>query len=494
MNRQLARLAVAAVVLIAALIVATTYWQTWAAPALADRQDNAIQKVAEFTVKRGRIFAGDGKTVLATNVRRRIKGKTFYFRRYPQRSLAAHLIGYSTQYRERAGLEQSLNDYLTGANTNFATVLDTTVDRLSGATIEGNDVVLTLNVRAQRVAVRALGNRCGAVVALDPRNGRVLVLASSPSYDLNLVERNFRRVQRAPQAGCAPSAPLLDRAQAGLYAPGSTFKVVTGAAALDSRRYSLASTFIDLGFCIEYGKRVNNYDTSSPFGLVNFLTAMQYSINSVFCNIGKDLGGITILRKARRFGFYSRPELETPGEEQRASGLYRRGRLFWPRRDFDVDPGRLAFGQERLGVTPLQMAMIAAAVANRGVLMQPTVVARVVAPDGGIVTRTKPKAAGRALSAGAAAQLTAAMRAVVAGGTGTAAAISGVPVAGKTGTAETGRSGVNTTSFVAFAPADRPRVAIAVMLENQAGGTGGTTAAPVAKLVMEALLGVAANS
>ena len=493
MNRQLARLAVAAVVLIASLIVATTYWQTWAAPTLADRQDNALQKVVEFTVKRGRIFAGDGRTVLAANVRRRVKGKTFYFRRYPQGRLAAHLVGYSTSGRARAGLEQSLNDYLTGANTNFATVLDTTVDRLSGATIEGNDVFLTLNVRAQRLALRALGNRCGAVVALDPRNGRVLVLASSPTYDPNLVERRFEQVQRDPQAGCTPSAPLIDRASAGLYAPGSTFKVVTAAAALDSRRYSLASTFIDPGFCMEYGKRVNNYDTSSPFGLVNLMTAMQYSINSVFCNIGKDLGGVRILRKARRFGFYSKPELETPGDERRASGLYKNGRLFWPRQEFDVDPGRLAFGQERLGVTPLQMAMIVAAVANRGLLMQPTAVARIVAPDGKVVTRSKPKVVGRAVSAGTAAQITAAMRAVVAGGTGTAAAIPGVAVAGKTGTAETGRSGVNTTSFVAFAPADRPRVAIAVMLENQSG-TGGTTAAPVARLVMEALLGVAANS
>ncbi|MDQ4082039.1 MAG: hypothetical protein M3123_04015, partial [Actinomycetota bacterium] len=196
MNRQITRLAVAAVTLITSLIVATTYWQTWAAAGLNDRQDNAIQRVAEFTIKRGRILGANGRLVLAENERRRVGGKTLYFRRYPQRGLAPHLVGYSTQVRSRAGLERSLNDYLTGANANLGTVVRTQLDRLRGATIEGNDVILTLRPDAQRAALYALGSRCGAVVALEPETGRVLVLASSPTYDANLVERNYARIGR----------------------------------------------------------------------------------------------------------------------------------------------------------------------------------------------------------------------------------------------------------------------------------------------------------
>jgi penicillin-binding protein A len=485
MNTQVSRLSLAALALIVALIVATTYWQTWASAGLADRQDNAIQRVAQFTIKRGRIYAAGKRPLLAGNVRRRVKGQTLYFRRYPTRGLFAHIVGYSTQVRSRAGLERSLNDYLTAANTNLNTVVKTALDKLRGQTVTGNDVILTLNARAQNVALHALAGRCGAAVALEPRTGRVLVAATSPTYDPNLVERNYRRAVRSG----GRCGALLNRVTSGLYVPGSTFKVVTAAAALDSGKFSLGSTFYDPGYCVEYGKHVQNYDTSRPFGTVTFLQAMQHSINSVFCEIGKRLGARTLVRYAKRFGFYSLPPLETPDDERSASGLYRAGRLFQPKNDFQVDPGRLAFGQERLAVTPLQMAMVAAAVANRGVVMRPHVVERIVMPSGSTVTRTRPEALGRAIKPSTAAALTQMMEAVVSGGTGTAAQIPGVRVAGKTGTAETGVQGRNTTSFVAFAPADAPRVAVAVILENQTG-TGGLTAAPVAKTIMEALLGV----
>jgi len=493
-NRQITRLAVTGVVLIGALIVATTYWQAWAAPGLVDRQDNALQRVAQFTVKRGRILARDGRTVLAGNVARRVEGRRLYFRRYPQRGLFAHAVGYSTEKRSRAGLERSQNDYLTASNENLGTVLDTTLDKLRGTTVEGNDLVVTLDPRGQRVARDALGGRCGAIVALEPRTGRVLVLVSSPSYDPNLVEGQYERIEQI-RADCAPAAPLLNRATAGLYAPGSTFKVVTAAAAFESGRYRLESGFADPGYCEEYGKKVYNYFDQvlpSGYGNVTFLQAMQFSINSVFCNLGKQLGGLAILDQARRFGFYAKPPLETPEEERRASGLYERGRLFSPKDPNAVDPGRVAFGQERLLVTPLQMAMVAAAVANGGTLMRPHLVDRIVSPGGRTVRRTRPDAAGRAMAPETAADLTTMMKAVVAGGTATSAQIPGTVVAGKTGTAETGVRGVNTTSFIGFAPADKPRVAIAVILEQQSG-TGGQTAAPLAKPVMQALLGLPSN-
>jgi peptidoglycan glycosyltransferase len=483
MNKQITHVAVFALVLLAALILGTTYWQAWAAPDLADKQDNSIQRVAQFTVKRGLIYAGDGRTVLAANRARRVQGQTLYFRRYPTHGLAAHIVGYSTQVRSRAGLERSENDFLTGSNANLSTVVDTTLDRLTGATIEGNHLVLTLDPRAQRLALNALGGKCGAVVALEPSTGRLLAAVSSPTYDPNLVEGNFNLAAR-PKFGCRP---LVNRVAAGLYAPGSTFKVVTAAAALDSGRFTPASPFNDPGYCIEYGKRVNNYDTSSPFGGVSLAQGMQYSINSVFCNIGKALGAGDLIDATKRFGFYSIPPLETPVNERSASGLYHRGKLFDPEDENLVDPGRFAFGQERLLVTPLQMAMSAAAIANGGAVMKPHVVDRVIAPDGSSVVRTKREFLGRAVRGDHARQIAQMMESVVSGGTGTAGQVPGVRVAGKTGTAETGVGGRNTTWFIAFAPVDRPRVAVAVVLENQSG-TGGTTAAPIARQVLQALV------
>jgi peptidoglycan glycosyltransferase len=485
MNAQIRQVAVVGLVLLAALVVGTTYWQAWAVGDMRDRQDNAIQRVAEFRVKRGSIVGADGK-VLAGNRVRRVDGQTYFFRRYPRHGLTAHVVGYSTQARSRTGLERSLNDYLTAANSNLTTVVDRTLDRLRGRTVTGNNLVLTIRPEAQQAALDALGTRCGAVVALEPSTGRVLVLASSPTYDPNLVERNFSAIERI-KADCPNAAPLLNRATSGLYAPGSTFKVLTAAAALDSGKFTPDSTFYDPGYCIEYGKRVNNFDTSRPFGRITFTQALQHSVNSAFCEMGKRLGGLLLVDYMRRFGFYESPPLETPSSERRPSGLYRNGALFRPKQDFQVDPGRLAFGQERLGVTPLQMAMVTATIANDGVLMRPYVVERIEKPGGGVIRRTRPQELAQPISARTAHEVARMMELVVNAGTGTAARISGVRVAGKTGTAETGVEGRNTTWFVAFAPVERPRVAMAVMLEDQSG-VGGTTAAPIAREVLEVLL------
>jgi len=490
MNKEIGRITVVALLLLAALVVGTTYWQTWAVAGLEARQDNTIQRVAQFHIRRGLIYAADG-TLLAARRAVKVKGQTFYFRRYPSGDLAAQVVGYSTQSRSRAGLERSMNDYLTASNSHLNTVLRRTLDSLKGTTITGNNLVLTIRPAAQQVALRALGDNCGAAVALEPSTGRVLVMASSPTYEPSLVEGHFAQIARgARNARCRPPAPLVNRATAGLYTPGSTFKVVTAAAALDSGLYTADSTFDDRGYCIEYGKKVSNFaDQSGPevFGRVDFTTALEHSINAVFCEIGKRIGPLRLLDYARRFGFYEDPPLETPSSERVPSGLYDHGRLFSPHDPNQVDPGRLAFGQERLQVTPLQMAMVTAGIANGGVVMRPYVVAKITSPDGGTVLRTHPHALARAVSPQTAATLTQMMEKVVESGTGTAAQISGVKVAGKTGTAETGTAHVNTTSFIAFAPADRPRVAVAVYLENQQG-VGGQTAAPIAKQIIESLL------
>jgi peptidoglycan glycosyltransferase len=489
-NPQIRRLFLVFALLFVALIATATYW-LWRAPDLEARQGNPTLIVRELEIERGLILAADGRTRLAANRRRELEdGRVWYLRRYPRGPLTAHAVGYSTIGRSRTGLELSLNDYLTASNANLSTIIDTTLDKLRGIPRQGNDVVTTLDLDAQRAAAQGLAGECGAAVALEPSTGRVLALASSPSFDPNLVETDFDSIE-AITAPCRPAAPLLDRATAGRFVPGSTFKIVTAAAAIDTGVYTPESEFDDPGFCTLFGRRVFNFSdqgTPTGFGRVTLAQAVQNSINSVFCNIGKELGADVVLEYAKRFGFYERPPIELPSEEVLISGLYRNGRLYDPEDPSQVDPGRLAFGQERLVVTPLQMALVAAGVANDGVVMRPKLVERIVSPDGDAIQRFEPEEWKTAVEPSTAADLTAMMELAVQSGTGVAAQIPGISVAGKTGTAETGVSGRNNTWFIAFAPANRPEVAVAVALSEQTG-TGGATAAPIAKAIMEAALG-----
>jgi peptidoglycan glycosyltransferase len=490
-NRQIQRLSVVAVLLLAALIVATTYWQAWAASDLSARQDNAIQLVVQLSIKRGLITDASGH-LFAANKRFGTTAQPRYRRFYPQDTLAAQAIGYSTQSLTRAGLEDSMNDYLTGSNTNLANSLSRLIH--GTATVQGDDLRLTLRLRAQRVAQQQLGNRCGAVVAMSPRSGAVYVLASSPTYDPNVLLRNYHKAVSV-RGACGEGSPLLNRATAGLFTPGSTFKIVTAAAALDTGAFTPSSGFDDPGYCVEYGQKVynaGNPDQNGPetYGHVDLIGGFQHSINSVFCNIGKQLGARTILEYAKRFGFYSVPPLETPASQRVPSGLYnpQTQHIVPIAKSGNVDPGRLAFGQATMSVTPLQMALVASAVANNGVVPRPYLVDKIIAPDGSVVRQTRPRQLQRAIKPETAAELKQMMVAVVQGGTGTAAQIPGIQVAGKTGTAETNISHVYTAWFVCFAPANDPQYAVAVVLEKQPNGFGGAVAAPIAKAVLEALL------
>ena len=497
MNARIRLAALASLTMLVALIAASTYWQAWAAPDLANKSDNAIRQVSEFTIDRGRIFSADG-TTLAKNRITHAGGRTYYFRRYPLGSLTAAAVGYTTQTKSRAGLESSANDYLTGADQSLAGVIRQIGDRLLGSTIHGSDIYTSLDLEAQRIATQALGSNCGAAIAIEPSTGRILALVTKPTYNPNDIEGHYDRVLKIRSSSCSPASPLLDRATQGLYPPGSSFKVVTAAAALDTGRFTPSSIFHDPGYCIEYGQHVNNFtnlDQSGPeaYGTLTLATGFQNSVNSVFCNIGMTLHMPTLMNYARRFGFDQTPSIDLPSNALAISGLYKGKRLLSPsEEDKQGDPGRTAFGQDKLLVTPLQMAMVAATVANNGTLMQPHLVDRVRRSDGSIV-RIKPQSLGRAIKPETAMELTQMMESVVTGGTGTEAAIPGVKVAGKTGTAENGTGQPNTTWFISFAPADAPRVAVAVVLQNQTG-VGGTTAAPIARQIMQAILTKTANS
>jgi peptidoglycan glycosyltransferase len=494
MNARIRLAALASLTMLVALIAASTYWQAWAAPDLANKSDNAIRQVSEFTIDRGRIFAANG-TTLAKNRITHAGGRTYYFRRYPLGSLTAAAVGYATQTKSRAGLESSANDYLTGADQSLAGAIRQIGDRLLGSTIHGSDIYTSLDLEAQRIATQALGSNCGAAIAIEPSTGRILALVTKPTYNPNDIEGHYDRVLKIRSSSCSPASPLLDRATQGLYPPGSSFKVVTAAAALNTGRFTPDSSFNDPGYCVEYGQHVSNFadmGRAEVFGPIILSRAFQYSVNSVFCNIGMKLHMPTLMNYARRFGFDQTPSIDLPSNALAISGLYKGKRLLSPSEDKQGDPGRTAFGQDKLLVTPLQMAMVAATVANNGTLMQPHLVDRVRRSDGSIV-RIKPQSLGRAIKPETAMELTQMMESVVTGGTGREAAIPGVKVAGKTGTAENGTGQPNTTWFISFAPADAPKVAVAVVLQNQTG-VGGTTAAPIARQIMQAILTKTANS
>jgi peptidoglycan glycosyltransferase len=494
MNRQLRHISVVSLILLAALLVSTTYWQTWAQADLAARKDNSVSLIERLTVDRGKILAADG-TVLADNHRTRRHGLTIFTRRYPQNDLASQVIGYSTNAGTTTGLEQTLDDYLTGANTNLTNTFKQELDKLGGQTVRGDNVYLTLRPDIQRLAQDQLAGRCGAVVVLDTKTGAVVAMASSPTYNANLINqpRGYAKIGRI-KGTCGDHTALQNNATLGLYPPGSTFKMVTAAAALDSRAFTPNSRFYDPGYCTEYGQKVSNSgnpDQSGPeaFGNVSLAQGFEHSINSVFCNVGKHIGGLKILEYAKRFGFYSVPPLETPPGTSAPSGLYKNGKLWSPTSNTQIDSGRLAFGQFNMLATPLQMALVGATIANKGILPKPYLLQKVVAADGSTVTKTRPQMLGRVIKPQTAAELNQMMQLVVKGGTAATVGFpSGLKVAGKTGTAELGLGSIYDAWFVAFAPADNPRYVVAVVVEKQPNGFGASISAPIAKAILEKLL------
>jgi peptidoglycan glycosyltransferase len=493
MNKQLRHISVVALVLLAVLIVSTTYWQTWAQADLANRKDNSVTNIERLTIDRGKILAADG-TVLADNRKTRKHGLTIYTRHYPANDLAPQVIGYATDVGTTTGLEQAYDDYLTGANTNLTNTLTQELDKLGGQTVHGDNVILTLRPAIQRLALTELAGRCGAVVALDAKTGAVYAMASSPTYDENLISHQYPQIAKI-KGTCGDASALQNNATQGLYPPGSTFKMVTAAAALDSGAYTPNSPFNDPGYCVEYGQHVSNAGNpdqtgAEAFGNVTLAQGFEHSINSVFCNVGKQIGGEEILKYAKRFGFYSPPPIDLPSDTISPSGLYKNFKLWDPKSNSQIDPGRLAFGQFNMLATPLQMALVGATIANRGVEPKPYLVQKVVAADGSTVTTTSPQTLGRVIKPTTAAELNQMMQLVVQGGT---AATVGFPpslqVAGKTGTAELGLGTTYDAWFVCFAPASNPRYVVSVVVEKQPNGFGASISAPIAKAILEKLMG-----
>lgn len=482
MSTPIMRLFVAIVLLFAILVAWTSRWSVFEADALRDNPLDKRPLFAALQVKRGAIKAADG-TVLARSVRVRRRGGTIYERDYPTGSLFGHPVGYANLlFGQLSGLERSRNDALTGTTSE----LNSLVDQLQGKRRAGNTVVTTLDPHAQRVATEALSGVKGSVTAIDPRTGAVKVMVSSPGYDPNDV--------KDPDALSAlnsddANAPLLDRATQGAYPPGSTFKVVTAAAAIDSGQFTPDSVLNADSPKTISGTPLSN-DGGVSYGDIDLRTALKNSVNVVWAQVAERLGKRTMAEYMDRFGFYRLPPLDYPANQMIASGERgANGRLI-PVTSPQVDVGRMAIGQDKLAVTPLQMAMVVSAVANGGKLMEPHLTDRIVDPDGRTVETIKPKQWSEPISEATAGQLTEMMRSVVDDGTGTAVQIPGIDIAAKTGTAQKGApgSGITQPWFVAFAPASDPQIALAVTIETSQGGSGGTVAAPIARQVFESLL------
>jgi penicillin-binding protein A len=481
-NRQIVKLFGLIVVLFAVLVGFTSYWSVFDAKALKEKDANKRPLLEQQQIRRGRILADDG-TVIARSVAKGHGASLRYVRRYPEGSLFGHPIGYSFVEEGDSEFEQFHNDELVGNESEFGSILD----ELRGREQEGDDVVTNLDPAAQAVALEDLREAgFGAVVAIEPSTGRVRAMASNPPYDPNRIPYHLTELNENEL-----ETPLVNRATQGQYPPGSTFKVVTAAAGLESGTITPETAFsAPSPLEVEGTPLENDFNTSYPPISLDY--ALTNSVNTWFGQLGQKVGQDRLFETMEKFGFNSRPPVDLPEDQVYESGVYSEEQLL--NRNDPVDLARVAIGQERLSVTPLQMAMVAAAVANGGKLMKPQIWSRVVDPDGRVVEKMDPSQYSQPVSEETAAELTTAMEGVVSEGTGTNAAIEGVPVAGKTGTAETpynescgGGTEENQAWFMGFAPADEPKIAIVATVECTTQ-FGNDVAAPIFRDVAETIL------
>ncbi len=483
MNRELKRISAVVLVMFAALFIASSTVQVFQAEALHDDARNSRTAYESYEYKRGQILLANGKAIV-----RSVPSKDVYKfqRQYVQPKLYASVTGYYPLNGEATGIEGALDKELAGTSSDqFFDRLKRTV---TGQDPEGDSVQLTIDPKVQQAAYDALGDKRGAVVALNPKTGAVLALVSKPSFDPNpLADHDGEAVDAAYQKliDRRPS-PLVNRAIGGdLNPPASTFKLVTSSAALESGKYTLKSTFPSPNSLVLPGTNLriqNSYGEPCGSGpKATLLTALSLSCNIPFAELGIQLGNRAIREQAEKYGFnkpLSIPLKVTPS--------------VYPKTEDPAQTAQTAFGQFDDRATPMQMAMVSAAIGNGGVLMTPNMVQKVLSPSLDTVSELTPKEYSRPISADTAEKVRTMMLASVNNGAATNARIDGVEVAGKTGTAQNGQDDPYTLWFTGFAPAKDPKVAVAVVIENGGGlgqnGFGNLLAAPVAKRVMEAVL------
>lgn len=482
MNRELRRISIATLAMFVALFVSTSVIQVFAVDDLRADARNVRTLYASYSAERGPILI-DGNAIAESVA---VDTPFSFLRVYSEPGLYAPITGYFTLNQGNTGVEGAYNDLLSGtANEQFLDQLNAVV---TGQRPRGAAVQLTIDPVVQQAALEAMGDLKGSVVAIDPTTGRILALVSTPTFDPNrLAAHDSGSVLGAYDELLAdPNDPLINRAISGdLYFPGSTFKVLVASAAIDSGQFTAESTFADpaelaLPLSTATIKNANN-GSCGDGTTVTIATALQQSCNIPFAELGLALGEDTLARYAEAFGFgtaFEIPMTATPSS--------------FPTGLDDAQLMLSSFGQYDVRVTPLQMALVNAAIANGGNLMQPTLLDRIIAPDLSIVQQSQPTLFSQPISRTTAETMTRLMVDAVSNGVASNARIEGVDVAGKTGTAENGGDAPYTLWFTGFAPADNPQVAVAVVIEDGGGlgqsGSSNRIAAPIGKRVIEAVL------
>ena len=488
MNKPIRTISLFCLFLFLALMVNATWLQYAKSQDYAENPRNRRVIEAAYSAERGAILVGRDPVAESKPV----DDKYEFLREYAEPEKYAHLTGYFS-YFSQTGVEQTQNRVLSGDDDLlFVTKL---VDLLSGKAGKGGNVQLTIDRAAQDAAYDALealpGEVEASVVALEPETGKILAMVSLPTYDPNdLASHDFGSVKDAyDRLDAAEEEPLLNRAVRTTLPPGSTFKLVTAAAAIESGDYEASDE-------VPGGASYQLPQTSGSSGLIDnegrecgvdkipFEQAMGNSCNTTFAQLGVQLGEEKLREQAEAFGF-NQEYFEDLGPQAVSN---------FPERANPPQTGQSAIGQFEVQATPLQMAMVAAGIANQGTVMRPYLVDEVQSPTFEVLRQTEPEELTEAISASTADQLTDLMVYTVEEGTANPAAINGIPVAGKTGTAQSGNPDVPPYAwFVSFAPAQDPEVAVAVMIQKIDGVergeiAGGKLGGPVAKAIMEAVI------
>ena len=468
-----------------ALMVMATYIQFFKASDWAADTRNIRTLYNEYGTERGKIIVG-GEAIVSSKP---TEGVYKYQRTYLHPELYSHVTGYfSTAFNSMTGLERAENPVLGGSDSTLAT--QRIQQLITGAQPQGGSIELTLDPAVQAAAVKALGGQKGAVVALDPTTGAILAQVSTPGFDTNEIAQENSEAAKAAwaQLNGSPDKPLVDRSIAGdQYAPGSVFKLVTTAALLENDANLNADSIVDAPLTWQppgTDKAIANFGNAQcgdGSGKATLRTAFIESCNTPFAMMSVNLGADKLVAQAEKFGFGD--TITTPLEVTASR---------FPVPTSDASLAMDSIGQNDVMTTPMQMAMVGAAIANNGELMKPYLVAKTYTPDLEPLSTTEPSTMATTMSEKTAKVLQDMMIDDVRGGTGKAAAIPGVQVAGKTGTAETSDGVAPHSWFVAYAPATKPTIALAVVVENSgdAGleGTGGTIAAPIAREIIQAKL------
>ena len=458
-SKRIIRILVALSAMLISLVIYLSYFEIFQSKSIEAHSYNRRQWLNEENVLRGSIVDRNGKALAHSE-----KDGDLQTRVYKYGSLYSHIIGYSYREYGKAGLEASYNKTLIGADE--INPIRVITEKITGPRKQGNNLILTIDHGLQEYSEQRLKGKKGSIVLMNPQNGEIYAMVSKPDFNPVTLRKKWEDIIEDKDS------PLINRATMGLYAPGSVFKVITAAAALENR--------IDTSFKCEGSINIDGYILKNfrgtVHGPVDLTKSLAVSCNVAFAQMGLQLGESALRNVAEDFLF----------NEVIPFDLVTKSSVFPKTAMTNPELGATAIGQGKLLTTPLNMALVASAVANEGVMMKPLIVKEIITPEGKSLRGNNPEILQRATSLETARDIKGMMVEVVKNGTGKSAAIRNIQVAGKTGTAEN-ETGKEHAWFIGFAPADNPRIAVAVILEN-AGTTGGASAAPIARDVINKAL------